>query len=82
MNYLLKTEQILIDAVKPYPQFTPPGSYLHVKELVKGVIGYGNKMGEGWLLTGEMLELIESGYPNIVCTQPFGCCPTTSAARE
>lgn len=75
MNYLLKTEQILIDAVKPYPQFTPPGSYLHVKELVKGVIGYGNKMGEGWLLTGEMLELIESGYPNIVCTQPFGCLP-------
>lgn len=32
-------------------------------------------MGEGWLLTGEMLELAESGYPNIVCTQPFGCLP-------
>ena len=32
-------------------------------------------MGEGWLLTSEMLELAESGYPNIVCTQPFGCLP-------
>ena len=32
-------------------------------------------MGEGWLLTAEMLELIENGVPNIVCTQPFGCLP-------
>ena len=32
-------------------------------------------MGEGWLLIAEMLELIESGFPNIVCTQPFGCLP-------
>ena len=32
-------------------------------------------MGEGWLLTGEMIELIESGCKNIVCTQPFGCLP-------
>ncbi len=38
-------------------------------------LGYGNKMGEGWLLTGEMLELIHEGIPNIVCTQPFGCLP-------
>ena len=32
-------------------------------------------MGEGWLLTAEMLELTETGYANIVCTQPFGCLP-------
>ena len=38
-------------------------------------MGDGNKMGEGWLLTGEMLELIHEGIPNIVCTQPFGCLP-------
>ena len=35
----------------------------------------GNQTGEGWFLTGEMLELIHSGVPNIVCTQPFGCLP-------
>ena len=55
--------------------FTPPGKYTHIKELVKPVIGYGSKMGEGWLLTAEMLELAETGYENIVCTQPFGCLP-------
>lgn len=35
----------------------------------------GNQTGEGWFLTGEMMELIHSGAPNIVCTQPFGCLP-------
>ncbi len=56
-------------------KFEIPGSYAHIKKLVRGVIGYGNKMGEGWLLTAEMLELAESGYENIVCAQPFGCLP-------
>ena len=55
--------------------FTPITKYEHTKYLVKGVVGYGSKMGEGWLLTGEMLELVESGFENIVCTQPFGCLP-------
>ena len=75
MKYLTKVESILISAVKRYPQFTPPGSYAHTKSLIKGVIGYGDKMGEGWLLTAEMLELTELGYENVVCTQPFGCLP-------
>ena len=35
----------------------------------------GMKMGEGWLLTSEMLELCEMGVSNIVCCQPFGCLP-------
>lgn len=75
MDYLLRMEQALIEAVKKYPQFLPPSSYQHTKSLVDGVIGYGSKMGEGWLLTAEMLELVELGYGNIVCTQPFGCLP-------
>ena len=41
----------------------------------------GNKMGEGWLLTGEMLELINSGVMNIICTQPFGCLPNHIAGK-
>ncbi len=75
MNYMLRMEHALIDAVKKYPQFLPPSSYKHTKSLVDGIIGYGSKMGEGWLLTAEMLELVELGYENIVCTQPFGCLP-------
>lgn len=75
MDYLVKMETVFIDAIKKYPQFLPPSSYAHTKSLVNGVIGYGSKMGEGWLLTAEMLELVELGYENIVCTQPFGCLP-------
>ena len=73
-NYLIKIEGLMIEAAKKYG-FVPPHEYAHTKELVKGVIGYGSKMGEGWLLTAEMLELAETGYENIVCTQPFGCLP-------
>lgn len=75
MNYLTKLELCLIDTVKRYPAFIAPSPYAHLKALVGDVIGYGCKMGEGWLLTAEMLELIESGYRNIVCAQPFGCLP-------
>ncbi len=73
-NYLTKLESMVIKYSKKYG-FTPPGEYAHIKKLVKPVIGYGSKMGEGWLLTAEMLELAESGYENIVCAQPFGCLP-------
>lgn len=75
MDYLLQMQKVLIDAVKKEPSFQAPCDYYHTKGLVDGVIGYGDKMGEGWLLTAEMLELVETGYENIVCAQPFGCLP-------
>ena len=59
----------------------PPSRFQHTKSLVNGVIGYGSKMGEGWLLTAEMLELAENGYENIICTQPFGCLPNHIAGK-
>ena len=43
--------------------------------MAKEVVSLGNQTGEGWFLTGEMLELIHSGVYNIVCTQPFACLP-------
>ena len=73
-DYLEGLESAIIESQKKYG-FRPIGTYAHTKSLVKGMVGYGSKMGEGWLLTGEMLELIESGFENIVCTQPFGCLP-------
>ena len=75
MNYLTKMQNVIIEAIKTEPRYLPPCTYEHTTSLVKGVIGYGDKMGEGWLLTAEMLELVEQGYENIVCTQPFGCLP-------
>ncbi len=74
MSYLTGLETLVIDSMKRYG-FRPITSYEHTKSLVKGMVGYGSKMGEGWLLTGEMLELVECGFENIVCTQPFGCLP-------
>ena len=68
------TETVMIDAMKKNGFHAP----LPFKELVKladGLISTGDKMGEGWLLTAEMVELIRSGYENIVCAQPFGCLP-------
>ncbi len=75
MWYLSKIEKILNDAAAAYGNFTVPAPYAHIKEMCTKIIGPGCKMGEGWLLTAEMMELIESGYGNIVCAQPFGCLP-------
>ena len=44
-------------------------------QKVKGIISLSNQTGEGWLLTAEMVELIEEDIPNIICVQPFGCLP-------
>ncbi len=65
----------LIKALKKNGLFTPPMSFAKVPCLVDGIISRGVKMGEGWLLTAEMVELIHEGAENIVCTQPFGCLP-------
>jgi predicted nucleotide-binding protein (sugar kinase/HSP70/actin superfamily) len=75
MKYCEMLEKTLYESVSKYSDFMPPSRYAHIKELVTGVVGLGNKMGEGWLLTAEMLELAESGYGNIICAQPFGCLP-------
>ncbi|MBQ1928663.1 MAG: 2-hydroxyacyl-CoA dehydratase [Clostridia bacterium] len=72
---MTKFQKKLIKAVNKYPQFRAPADFETIKSLTKGYLSDGNKMGEGWLLTGEMLELIHSGTENIICTQPFGCLP-------
>ena len=55
--------------------FTPPSRIWELADMAKNYVSLGNQTGEGWFLTGEMLELIHSGVKNIVCTQPFGCLP-------
>ncbi|MBR4766311.1 MAG: 2-hydroxyacyl-CoA dehydratase [Clostridia bacterium] len=75
MWYMMHVEACIEKAAKAYGDFIAPTPYMHLRELIEHVMGYGCKMGEGWLLTAEMMELIESGYGNIVCAQPFGCLP-------
>ena len=55
--------------------FTPPSDIRELAHMAKEFVSIGNQTGEGWFLTGEMLELIHEGVNNIVCTQPFGCLP-------
>ena len=56
-------------------RFEPPAYIKDLAEYAKPFVSIGNQTGEGWFLTGEMVELIHSGAPNIVCTQPFACLP-------
>ena len=68
-------ESLIEEVLEDYPDFTAPISFPKIKELSARVIDRGVKMGEGWLLPGEAAALIEMGYPNIICAQPFGCLP-------
>ena len=74
LKYIESMESVVIQVLKDNGYHAP----LPFRELVRltdGVIGVGDKMGEGWLLTAEMIELVRAGYENIVCAQPFGCLP-------
>ena len=74
LAFIESMEKVMIAVLKDNGYHAP----LPFKELVKlteGLISTGDKMGEGWLLTAEMAELIRAGYENIICAQPFGCLP-------
>ena len=55
--------------------FEGPAKIEKLAEMASEIVSIGNQTGEGWFLTGEMLELIHGGAANIVCTQPFACLP-------
>lgn len=74
-NYLLKKQHDIINSIKSHGEFDPPYDFNKTKDIAPKYINKGVKMGEGWLLTAEMGELIAHGVNNIVCTQPFGCLP-------
>ena len=74
-HFLSEREKLMIAAIRRYPQFHAPTLFSATRKMASGVIGYGNKMGEGWLLTAEMMELQSIGFENLVCAQPFGCLP-------
>ncbi len=74
-DFICGKQKDQIAAIEKEGTFRAMTPFSHTVELAKGYIGHGTKMGEGWLLTAEMIELAESGVKNIVCTQPFGCLP-------
>ena len=74
LDWLDGIERAMLKAISN-AGFYAPGPFKELIEKPEGVISLGAKMGEGWLLTAEMIELVQGGYPNIVCAQPFGCLP-------
>ena len=62
-------------ALRESKHFTEPAYIEETAANASQIASLGNQCGEGWLLTGEMIELIHSGVENIVCLQPFACLP-------
>ena len=63
------------DELEKSKHFEPTAYIWDLADMAKDIVSIGNQTGEGWFLTGEMLELIHQGAPNIVCAQPFACLP-------
>ena len=63
------------DALEKSERFEAPAHIEKLAAYARPIVSIGNQNGEGWFLTGEMIELIKSGAPNIVCAQPFACLP-------
>ena len=74
LAYIGQMEKAIISALRG-AGYHAPLPFRELTKLADGIIGRGDVMGEGWLLTAEMVELIRAGYENIVCAQPFGCLP-------
>ena len=63
------------EALAASRHFVPAADIRTLAKMASPIVSPGNQTGEGWFLTGEMMELIHAGVPNIVCIQPFGCLP-------
>ncbi|MBQ9396204.1 MAG: 2-hydroxyacyl-CoA dehydratase [Proteobacteria bacterium] len=64
-----------LDALRNSRRFSASKSIKELMELAKPILQIGNNNGEGWFLTAEMIELLQSGVSNILCLQPFACLP-------
>ena len=75
IRYLESYRKVAKDALAASTRFEPPTPIETLAGYASPIVSCGNQTGEGWFLTGEMIELIHSGVSNIVCAQPFGCLP-------
>ena len=75
LRYIKAVRKPVIDAMRKSNRFEPPTDIYELGRYGEEILSLCNSMGEGWLLTAEMVELIRHGAPNIVCAQPFACLP-------
>ena len=80
-KFMVSKQRQMIREIDRHAMFKPPADFAKTVDMSEGYIGHGVKMGEGWLLTAEMLELIHSGVNNIISAQPFGCLPNHIVAK-
>lgn len=80
-KYILRLQRKVNIVIQENSRFHGPTDFDEVRKMADGYIGYGVKMGEGWLLVANMIELISSGVNNIICAQPFGCLPNHIVGR-
>lgn len=80
-RFVLGKQRDMIRIINKHGKFRAPAFFDEVRKLSQQIISPGVKMGEGWLLPAEMVELITEGVNNIVCTQPFGCLPNHIAGK-
>lgn len=78
---LHRMQKKIINEFKKEGSFEPVHDFEHLRICADKVINQGVKMGEGWLIPAEMAALAETGVPNIVCAQPFGCLPNHIAGK-
>ncbi len=81
MPLLSHYEHLIEKAITRHSEFVASATIKELEGYTEGIIDTGCKMGEGWLLTAEMVELIKKGYSNIITTQPFGCLPNHICAK-
>ena len=75
INILEAMRRPMIKALEESKRFEPPTPIATIASYARPIVSIGNETGEGWFLTGEMVELIKHGAPNIICAQPFACLP-------
>lgn len=80
-KFILRQQNKINNSIKRYSSFDAPESFENVRKMANDYIGYGVKMGEGWLLVSNMIELIHQGANNIICAEPFGCLPNHIVGR-
>lgn len=68
-------EQPMQKALTASTRFDGMAGIKSVADDASKILSLGNQTGEGWFLTGEMIELLKNNVPNIICMQPFGCLP-------
>ena len=75
MKYIEYYRAPIREALEKSHRFTSPIRIEEIGKRAEELISLGNQSGEGWLLTGEMIQLVSEGVENIICVQPFGCLP-------